>query len=82
MRERSIPPHERHYPEKSECDPKPAHSAASKLLSSMAFAAVNGLAFENTAAKTTTDYGMVEVSYPSFRVSRKLLETLRPNAGL
>ena len=64
---------------KSECDPK-QRIRQLEVAIEHALAAVTS-SHSNTAAKTTTDYGMVEVSYPSFEF-RETLKTLRPNAGL
>jgi hypothetical protein len=64
---------------KSECDPKQRIRQLEVAIEHALAAAT--ASHSNTAAKTTTDCGMVEVSYPSFEF-RETLKTLRPNAGL
>jgi len=64
---------------KSECDPKQRIRQLEVAIEHTLAAAT--ASHSNTAAKTTTDCGMVEVSYPSFEF-RETLKTLRPNAGL
>ena len=64
---------------KQECDPK-LRIRQLEVAIEHALAAASA-AHSNSAVQTTTSYGTVEVSYPSFEF-RETLKTLRPNAGL
>jgi hypothetical protein len=64
---------------KSECDPKQRIRQLEVGIEHALAAAT--ASYSNTAVQTTTSYGTVEVSYPSFEF-RETLKTLQPNAGL
>jgi hypothetical protein len=64
---------------KSECDPK-LRIRQLKVAIEHALAAVSA-SHSNTAVNTPSNYGTVEVRYPTFEF-RETLKTLRPNTGL